>query len=99
MGYTPESNIFRNLSLFFLSLLSINDGKDGIDKVMEKAGMKVGRLQSELSKRVVLRHKRVKKYKSAETGKRRRKTLRALKKHWIDKDKEVEGKTYEAGGF
>ena len=66
---------------------------------MNKAGLKIGRLQSESYHNVQSRQKRHMIRKSSQRFKRQRKDLRAIKKHWIDKSKEQEGETYEAGGF
>ena len=52
---------------------------------------RVGRLQSESYHNVQSRQKRHMIRKSSERFKRR-KDLRAIKKHWIDKSKEQEGK-------
>ena len=80
-------------------MLEFNDGKSGINKVMEKAGLKVGACQSAMSEKVTRRHKRIIKLKSSNKAKQRRKELRSIKKHWTDKNDEQEGKTYEAGAF
>ena len=81
------------------AVLEYNTGKKGIEIVMNKAGLKIGRLQSESYHNVQSRQKRHMIRKSSERFKRRRKDLRAIKKHWIDKSKEQEGETHEAGGF
>ena len=69
-------------------MLEFNEGKSGINKVMEKACLKVGACQSAMSEKVTRRHKRIIKLKSSNKAKQRRKELRSIEKHWTDKTEE-----------
>ena len=66
---------------------------------MELAGLQIGAEQAKQNSNLQKRHLRIKNGKSTEPVKKRRKTLRADRKHWSDKNKEKEGNVYEAGGF
>ena len=79
----------------YSAVLEFNDGKRGIEEVMTKAGLNIGKFQSELSEKVDRRHKRT----ISDKGERRRKELRAIVRHWTDENEEQEGKMYTAGVF
>ena len=83
----------------YSAILEFNEGKSGIERVMELVGLEIGSQQATQNLNAQKRHLRITSRKSAEPAKKRRKTLRAERKNWSDKNKEKEGNVYEAGGF
>jgi len=81
------------------AIIEFNEGKTGIEAVLKGAKLSVGKLQSVQNQNALKRHSSSRLRKSSSPGKQRLKTLRAIKKNWADKNKEKEGKVYEAGGF
>jgi len=81
------------------AILEFNEGKSGIERVMELAGVVIGELQSFQNENVLRRHNVSRRRKSSTPVKTRRKSLRALRKNWSDKNKEQEEKVYEVGCF
>lgn len=66
-------------------IIEFNEGKTGIEKVMKKAGLVVGHLQSLQNDKVLKRHTVTIRRKSSSPVKRQRKNLRAVRKNWSDK--------------
>ena len=83
----------------YSAILEFNEGKSGIERVMELVGLEIGSQQATQNLNAQKRHLRTTSRKSAEPAKKRRTTLRAERKNWSDKNKEKEGNVYEAGGF
>ena len=81
------------------AIIEFNEEKSGIEAVLKGAKLSVGKLQSVQNQKALKRHSSSRLRKSSSPVKQRRKTLRAIKKNWADKNKEKEGKVYEAGGF
>jgi len=81
------------------AILEFNEGKAGIERVMELTGMRIGCQQAKQNSNAQKRHLMTQHRKSSEPAKKRRKTLRAQRKNWTDNNKEKEGNVYEAGGF
>lgn len=78
----------------------INDGQTGLCEVAETIGLKCGQfmirgtISSDNERLANIAHK------SSETGKKRRKKLRAIRKGYDDTEKEAEGgDSYAAGQF
>ena len=81
------------------AVIEFNEGKAGIEDVMKRARLPIGKLQSAQNKKALKKHTVLRARKSTSPVKNRRKTLRAIHKNWGDKNKEQEGKVYQAGGF
>ena len=81
------------------AVLQYNDGAGAIINVMKRLSVEPGTFfyQGSIGKN----DKRIKAstVKSSETGKKRRKQLRATAKGYIDKENEEEGETYKSGAF
>ena len=82
------------------AILEFNEGSCGIDAVITHFGIETGFCTHKMSecRDTVRVHKGTR--KSNDGGKKRRKSLRAIKKGLIDKEEEVEPKEcYVVGGF
>ena len=81
------------------AVISFNDGAVGLIKVLEDLSLPAGIFsQYGANNRDILRVKRMNN-KEKESVKSRRKSLRAKRKGFDDKNKETEGEVYSKGGF
>ena len=81
------------------AVINFNDGNCGILNVFINAGMETGYLtKSFCIKKDETRIQRMNK-KTNEQTKKQRKRLRAIRKNYVDKNKEKEGVYYESGAF
>ena len=76
-----------------------NDGSAALIKILELMGVPPRHFTIEGCKRKDSRRLACAKSKSSDSGKRRRKQIRAAKKGFMDKKVQEEGPTYEKGGF
>ena len=81
------------------AVIEFNEGKLGIQSIFKKAGMKIATMQSQSYQRAQLKRKHDFVRKTTPRFKQRRKDIRSIRKNGTDKNKETEGKLYEAGGF
>jgi len=63
------------------AILEFNERKRGIERVMELAGLTVGKMQLQQNEKAVKRHIVLRRRSSSEPVKKRRKTLRAGRKN------------------
>ena len=83
----------------YSAILEFNEGKSGIERVMELVGLESGSQQATQNLYAQKQHLCTTSRKSVEPARKRRKTLRAERKNWSHKNKEKEGNIYEAGSF
>jgi hypothetical protein len=83
----------------YLAVLKFNDGDITYLKIFEDLDMKPGMFTCQGAQKCDQSRIRLSARKSKETVKSRRKTLRHMRKKYIDNVEGVEGVMYEAGGF
>lgn len=83
----------------YLAVLKFNDGDISYLKIFEDLDIKPGMFTCQGAQKCDQSRIRLSAKKFKETVKSRRKTLRHLRKKYIDNVEEVEGVMYEAGGF
>ncbi|KAI8797020.1 Short-chain collagen C4 [Biomphalaria glabrata] len=88
---TIEESVYSAISHF-------NDGASSILKLHEKLGIARGDYSEKLCKKKDEMHEKIERRQSTEKARKRRKTLRAIKKGFVDKAKESEGDLYTSGG-
>lgn len=81
------------------ALLEFNEGKEGIHNVMSKLGLTSGVFGKRNMRIISQRRKRHLVRKTLSPVKRRRKEIRANRKHWADTKHQEEETTYKAGSF
>ena len=81
------------------AIVHFNDGPLAIDNVLSRLGVSKGYYTIAGSDKTCRNRKRRLEVKNTEKCKRRRRTLRAMKKGWLDKEMEEEGETYAPGSF
>ena len=84
----------------YFAILEYNDGAFGIQNVLKRFNVVSGVCLGQGSLKINLKSVNTSKRKSSDEGKRRRKTIRKIKKGFLDKDKEIEvNESYVSGGF
>ena len=96
--------IFVNRTVLEISvssaIIDFNDGKIGLCKVTENLGLLPGHCMLQQCHSLDIKRIRNSEIKTSEKSKKRRKRLRAIRKGYIDKEKEEEGKdSYNSGSF
>ena len=81
------------------AVIHFNDGPLAVHNVLSRLGVIKGYYTIVGSDKKCKKRKRKLEVKNTEKSKRRRKTLRAMKKGWQDKEMEEEGDTYGSGNF
>lgn len=81
------------------AVINFNDGAHGIEMVMKRLGITPGKFMVRHGRKKNLKRLNDSFKKASNTGKQRRKKLRALKKGYEDREKEEEGDIYKSGSY
>ena len=81
------------------AVMHFNDGKSGVLHLLNEFGIKPGKVSSSKTHKQDLSRVIVMNRKSSEPVRKRRKTLRSIKKGFEDEENQNEKPSYEKGGF
>ena len=81
------------------AVIHFNDGKSGVLYVLNEFGIKSGKVSSYKTHKQDLSRVIKMNRKSSEPAKKRRKTLRSIKKGFEDEENQKEQPSYVKGGF